>query len=190
MSDHRSWDEKKALALAMLAKQRKLDEERRQRLLELYQDIAKRFGMSLIDVDRVTRAIVLMELDPIMAEGEPFMFKSQEARQPIGDGPYYIFWTLNERVPRPDDNVDLKVALKEFKRDCGVINDLLEFHAAELSFEMVARIHVQSLQWMEFWSRRHPDAERRAAYAAVIERAEPETARVNAIVADRKRRAQ
>jgi len=65
-------------------------------------------------------------------------------------------WTsFNLEVPKPDAEVDLRVALKEYKRDVENIHFIYS-NDAEQSLETNWRILLNHRDWTLFWSERHP----------------------------------
>jgi hypothetical protein len=138
----------------------------------LYEAIARRFGMTAEEIGKFVKAIVCFELDPIIAEGEPFMFNDPRTTA-FDDANFYA---LNDRVPKPDDDVDLMESLKQWQKDSVAMRRLCEHHGDELTFETVARIFLQNAAWVEFWAVRHPLGETRERYSALARAAEPDTA--------------
>ena len=65
---------------------------------------------------------------------------------------------INGEVPAPDAEVDLDVALAEWKRDVRNANDIYLIGAAQPSIEGNWRILLNHRDWCLFWSIRHPDA--------------------------------
>src|SRR5262245_56085047 len=68
---------------------------------------------------------------------------------------------FNVDVPKPDAQVDLVLALKEFRRDVENIHFVYS-NNAEQSLETNWRILLNHRDWMLFWSERHPNEAERA----------------------------
>jgi hypothetical protein len=65
---------------------------------------------------------------------------------------------INGEVPKPDAQVDIEVALKEYERDLKNVADIYAWGAAQPSIEGNWRILLNHRDWSRFWSVRHPNA--------------------------------
>jgi hypothetical protein len=78
---------------------------------------------------------------------------------------YHIFekdvldwYVINAEVPKPNDHVDIDVALHEWKRDVRNANDSYLPGGALPNTEGNWRILLNHREWCRFWSIRHPSA--------------------------------
>jgi hypothetical protein len=74
----------------------------------------------------------------------------------VFEGDLFATASINANVPQPDAQVDIKVALKEFRRDVRNVNDIYS-RGATLSVEGNWRIILNHRDWAEFLSVRHPN---------------------------------
>jgi hypothetical protein len=65
---------------------------------------------------------------------------------------------INGEVPKPDAQVDIEVAWREYERDLKNVADIYAWGAAQPSIEGNWRILLNHRDWSHFWSVRHPDA--------------------------------
>jgi hypothetical protein len=126
------------------------DEQRR-----LIEDLANRFGMTVVEVANLARSITMVELDPIVATGERFEFNSGESAEPD-------FFYISEKVPPPDARVDLIVAWRRAQQDARVCLMIL---ARDPSLPELLKVARNSLAWCRFWAVRDHDPEWRERYA-------------------------
>jgi hypothetical protein len=83
--------------------------------LRRMQELSERYSISILEINRLVRAAVMASIDPIEADGEVFMFKSQLPRQCAAeDEPGFgNFWHFNTEVPEINARVDLLIARRE-----------------------------------------------------------------------------
>jgi hypothetical protein len=88
---------------------------------------------------------------PLFLIGDRGMFDNKFS---VFDDP--LDWTsFNLDVPKPDEKVDLDVALNEFRRDMANI-DYVYLDDPKLSLEANWKILLCHRDWALFWSERHP----------------------------------
>jgi hypothetical protein len=102
------------------------------------------------------------------------------------DQKYYVFKgdvldlsVINAEVPTPDAQVDIEVALTEWKRDVRNVNDIYSM-GARPSIEGNWRILLNHRDWSHFWSIRHPDAAVRELQKLTLRACDASIARVTA----------
>ena len=140
----------------------------RERENEIIKELARQYSISIVEVCEIARAFILLEMggDPLkQPRGELFVFQSKRERIEPLKAEDIDFWWFNKEVPLPDANVDLLVALDEFKRDSDHIASLLTYDAAKLSIERLVAISTNRLSWFRFFAARHPNATERAIFA-------------------------
>jgi hypothetical protein len=64
--------------------------------------------------------------------------------------------SFNVEVPKPDAQVDIDLALKEFRRDVENIHFIYSNNAVQ-SLETNWRVLLNHRDWMRFWTERHPN---------------------------------
>jgi len=114
------------------------------------------WGISVREVCEMARGIILREMDPIEADGEPFVFPT---------GSRCDSW-ISPEVPEFNAKVDLLEAWAVAERDASACRQVLEHNH---SMGATIRVYVNSIKWMRFWSVRFPDAEWRARFAQELE---------------------
>ena len=128
-------------------------------------------GVALTEVGRLARLLVLNEIDPIKATGEPFLFQSQSKRANADPEGLELSW-FNVEIPEPNAQVDLLVAFEEFERDCQrwawLIGDYVRKPSAE-GVVLLRRISLAQLAWFRFFAVRHPRVAMREMFAADAE---------------------
>lgn len=85
----------------------------------------------------------------------PFTFSN---KYHVFKGDVLDWFVINAEVPKPDDQVDIDVALAEWKRDVRNANDVYLPWGAQPSIEGNWRILLNHRDWSRFWSIRHPNA--------------------------------
>jgi hypothetical protein len=134
------------------------DEELRDGLVKF----SRRVGFTLREIFYMARMILQADVDPLSPEewGEPFDFP--ERKLSVLDDEF-DFHCINAEVPKPDAQVDLAIAWKEFLRD---LQSVAAIHAShpDLPFRASRLIFNNHFDWLRFWSARHPDAEAKAKF--------------------------
>src|SRR5262245_53231881 len=129
--------------------------------LKTLQHLSKLTGFSIVEVDYIARMIAQAEYDPLPPKdwGEPFEFP-QRGISVIGDE--WDFDAINAEVPKPDAQVDLRVAWREAERDQRAIAAVFARHS-DLPLGALWQIYNRLLEWERFWAVRHLDPETRKA---------------------------
>jgi hypothetical protein len=127
----------------------------------LFEEIKAVCGGTVREVCAMARAFIRVEMDPIHASGEPFVF-------PKGSGEPDFCW-FSPEVPGPYANVDILEAMDVSERDAKACSLTLE---VDQSIEATLRIYKNSISWLRFWSIRSPSAEGRVTAARNLERME------------------
>jgi hypothetical protein len=99
----------------------------------------------LLSEEQMAREIILGAIDPIIASGPRFSF---EDRDPFD-------------VPHPCAQVDLAKAWSEAQADAEACRDLLE---TDDGLQATLIVYRNTIQWLEFWSLRFPNPERREQF--------------------------
>jgi len=99
---------------------------------------------------------------------------------------YYVFKgdildlsVINGEVPKPDAQVDINVALAEWKQDLINVRDIYTW-GARPSIEGNWRILLNHRRWCLFWSVRHPSAVVRELQKLALEECDASIQRVAA----------
>jgi hypothetical protein len=123
--------------------------------------LAKRLGFTLTETDHMVRLIAQADIDPLPATewGEPFTFGP---RVPVFDDDDFL--CINGEVPKPDAQVDLLAAWKEYVSDVRTAALIFEIDR-DLSITQLMQLTKNASDWFRFWSVRHPNAQSRAKYA-------------------------
>jgi hypothetical protein len=130
--------------------------------------LAKRYALSVMEIDYMARIIAQADYDPLPAAqwGEPFEFAP--CKMSVFGDPY-DFNCINSLVPKPDAQVDLTQAWKESLDDLRAVNSLFQKHgpgsALKLSLEQSWKLLLNQRDWTHFWSLRHWDARVRTVSA-------------------------
>jgi hypothetical protein len=130
-------------------------------ILKTLQHLSKRTDFSIVEIAYIARMIVQAEYDPLPPEewGEPFEFP-QRGISVIGDE--WDFDAINAEVPKPDAQVDLRVAWREAERDQRAIAAIFARHS-DLPLGALWQIYNRLLEWERFWMVRHLAPEIRKA---------------------------
>jgi hypothetical protein len=129
----------------------------------LFEEIKSLCGSTVREICMMARAFILVEMDPIHATGEPFVFP----RGAPGSQPDFCW--ISPEVPGPYANVDLLEALSVTERDAQACDLTLK---VDNSIEATLRVYKNSIAWMRFWAVRSPSAECRETSARNLERME------------------
>jgi hypothetical protein len=140
----------------------------RDEILKTLQQLSKRTGFSIVEISYMARMMAQADYDPLPPEewGEPFEFPERRISV-IGDE--WDFDCIHAEVPKPDAQVDLRVAWKEAERDQRAIAAIFARHS-DLPLRALWQIYNRLLQWERFWMVRHVDPEiRKASERQVLE---------------------
>jgi hypothetical protein len=129
---------------------------------DLYEEASLRLGISVIEISRFVRALLMSESDPIRARGKRFEFGRKIAP---GD-PYDDFHWLNAEVPPPNAKVDLWTAWDEMSSDHRACEWIL---AHEPTNADVLKVMRNQLAWNRFGAVRWPTENGRKAFHALSE---------------------
>jgi hypothetical protein len=124
---------------------------------ELFEAVKRETGATIKEICAVGRAIILSDLDPIKAEGEPFIWP----KPPEPD-----FWWINPSVPAPDANVCVIEALNHWMTDTDACKRVLD---VDDSTEATVRVLRNTISWLRFWSVRARTVELRGWYAKQLD---------------------
>jgi hypothetical protein len=129
--------------------------------LNTLQQLSKRTGFSITEISYMARLMDQAEYDPLPPEdwGELFDFP-ERGISVIGDE--WDFDFIHAEIPKPDAQVDLRIALIEAVRDQRAITAIFARHR-DLSLEALWQIYNRLLEWERFWAVRNLDPEVREA---------------------------
>jgi hypothetical protein len=82
----------------------------------------------------------------------------------VCDGDVLDLTSFNVSIPKPEAEVDIELALREYNRDRANI-DFLYMNNVELSVETNWLVLHNYRDWARFWSERHPNVAERARMA-------------------------
>jgi hypothetical protein len=148
------------------------NEELRDALIRL----SKLTGFSFEGIDYMARIIAQADYDPLPPEewGAPFEFATHKVSAFDDE---YDFDCFNAEVPRPNAQVDLRVAWQEYERDVKNI-DCIYAAKPRLSIAKNWQLFMNQWDWVRFWSVRHPDAEAREMYRRSLRKADAAADRI------------
>jgi hypothetical protein len=129
----------------------------REEILKTLQKLSKHTGFSIVEISYMARMMAQADYDPLPPEewGEPFEFP-QRRISVIGDE--WDFDCIHAEIPKPDAQVDLRIALIEAERDQRAIAAILARHS-DLPLGALWQIYNRLLEWERFWMVRHLDPE-------------------------------
>jgi hypothetical protein len=107
--------------------------------------------------EQMKRKIILRALDPMIPSGLPFEFEDRPE-----DDPTY----LSLEVPEIGADVDLAVAWQYAQQDAAAGALILE---QDNSLAATIRVYKSCLDWLAFWSHRHPNAVARDQFGRQLE---------------------
>jgi hypothetical protein len=142
--------------------------KRRNDLIARLERLSKKVDISVLELAEMASKIVSVQIDPIEATGEPFVFQN---RRPNCEACLFDPLWINTEVPSPDADVDLIDAFAEFKKDCLHAEEFLQ---ARPGIDQLLLVYRNGRDWCRFWSVRHPLRETRKMFVERL--AERETA--------------
>jgi hypothetical protein len=128
---------------------------------DLYEEASLRLGMSVIEISRFVRALVMAESDPIRPTGKRFEFGRKVQSDPFDD-----FHWMNSEVPAPNDRVDLFQAWDEMQMDDRACVWIMENARTNAN---VLKVMRNQLAWFRFGAVRWPSENGRKAFDALAE---------------------
>jgi hypothetical protein len=134
------------------------NEELRDGLIRL----AKRMGLSIMEIDHMAKMVVQADHDPLSPEDWGDRFDFDKRKLTVFD--LDDFSCITPEVPKPDAEVDLRKAWIEFGRDISNINRILSQNP-DLPIAKQWLVFLNQWDWFRFWSVRHPSPEARAKFA-------------------------
>jgi hypothetical protein len=129
---------------------------------DLYEEASLRLGMSVIEIARFVRTLVMTETDPIRARGKRFEF----GRKISPGDPYDDFHWMNAEVPAPDARLDLWQAWDEMNSDHRACEWIM---AHEPTNSDVLKVMKNQLAWFRFCAVRWPTENGRKAFRGLSE---------------------
>jgi hypothetical protein len=123
----------------------------------LYEQIKAATGATIREISMVATALVRLDLDPIIAEGDEFTWP--RPKEPD-------LWWISPVVPAPDANVCIMEALHRWKHDTKNCKWLLEH---DDSVESSAKVLKNVIGWCRFWSVRSRSVELRGWFSEQLE---------------------
>jgi hypothetical protein len=110
-----------------------------------------------MEISYMARMIAQADYDPLPPEkwGEPFEFPERGISV---IGREYDFDCIHGAVPKPDAQVDLRIAWKAAERDQKAIVAIFAQHR-DLSLAALFQIYSRLLEWERFFAVRYPDPE-------------------------------
>ena len=129
-----------------------IDEE----LRDAYLRLAKRWGFSIVELGYMVRMVVQADHDPLPPEDWGELFEFSRRKLSVFDD-HLDLSCINPSVPKPDAQVLLQDAWREFKRDTVNIDRIYAMNP-DLSVARHWQLFLNQWDWFRFWSERHPDA--------------------------------
>ena len=128
--------------------------------------LAKRTGYSVMEIDYMGRMIAQVDIDPLPPNecGEPFEFTGRKVS--VFDDPDDLN-CINPEVPKPDAQIDLLVARREYASDVRNIAAIYR-SGRGLSIAQNWRLFMNTWDWFRFWSVRHPNPQSRVKFAKAL----------------------
>jgi hypothetical protein len=147
-------------------------------MLDAYLRLAKQTRFSIVEIGYMVRMVVQADHDPLPPEGwgEPFEFSRRKLS--VFDD-HLDLNCINPSVPKPDAQVLLQEAWREFKRDALNVNRIYAMNA-DLSLSKHWQLFLNQWDWFRFWSERHPDAEAREKFSQSLCEADAAAERLGA----------
>jgi hypothetical protein len=129
---------------------------------DLFEEASLRLGMSVIEIARFVRELLMAEIDPIRPKGDRFEFGRKV--QGLFDDDYFSW--INAKIASPDAKVDLWKAWDEMRSDDTACEWIIQNNPTNAN---VLRVMANQLAWMRFGAVRRPTENGRKAFRALSE---------------------